>query len=392
MFQRHLRRLPHSRKASWRGFERLESRSMMAVTTSLVGGVLTITGDGDNDTIAILGTANPGELTITGSDNTSVDGTVNGSVTIGGVTSNLIVNLGAGNDNLTLNRVYIAGNIQLDTSDGADTVRLGTTAPVSPTQNLTIDTGAGNDQVFAEQGNVYVGGMHAITAGGDNDSVRIQGASAVGGSDFNGSDGNDTIVVTGYTAGSTGNIRLFGDGGADQLALRMSSTSQNVIVDLGTNPSTAVGAIENAIIDTVYAHTTIRLAGAASGDTSSMTLVHCRTTQVEVIMGTGDNFIKIDANAVNEPPFVLGSSVQLPRLDIVDRTPIGPVTSQVLVQYNLAKNSALLFNEGDDHLALIGNTITDGVRADGRLGANTLLLQGNTFGSSNFVNFTITGS
>ncbi len=176
MFQRHLRRSPQSRKPSRRGFERLESRSMMAVTTSLVGGVLTVTGDGDNDTIAILGTANPGELTITGSDNTSVDGTVNGSVTIGGVTSNLIVNLGAGDDNLTLNRVYIAGNIQINTSDGADTVRLGTTAPVSPTQNLTIDTGAGNDQVFAEHSNVYVGARLEISCGSEDDSIIVQGA------------------------------------------------------------------------------------------------------------------------------------------------------------------------------------------------------------------------
>ncbi len=157
-----------------------------------------------------------------------------------------------------------------------------------------------------------------------------------------------------------------GSEGIDRLTLRQSS-AEIVQVDLGDDLGVPTSGVEVALIDTVYAHRTITLGGARSSATSSMTLVHCRTTQMEVIMGLGDNSIRIDANAVNEPPFVLVSSVQLPRLDIVDRTPIGSVTSQVLVQYNLAKNSALLFNEGDDHLALIGNTITDGVRADGRL-------------------------
>jgi hypothetical protein len=364
---------------------------MMAVTTSLVAGELTITGDGDNDSIAILGTANPGELTITGSDGTSVNGTVNGSVTIGGVTSNLIVNLGAGNDNLTLNRVYIAGNIQIDTSDGADIVRLGNTAPVSPTQDLAIDTGAGNDQVLAEHGNVYVGARFEVFTGTEDDSIVIQGASAIAFSDFQTREGNDRIFVGGYTTLST--IRTSGSEGIDHLTLRQSS-ADIVLAGLGDDFTVPTSGLEVGLIDTVYARREITLSGARSGATSSMTIVHCRTTQLEVQMGHGDNSIRVDANAINEPPFVVGSAPQYPRLDILFRPigPVGPITSQILVQYNLTGESLTLLPDANDNMALVGNAFTGFVRADGGLGTNNLFLQGNTFVSTQFINFTITGS
>jgi hypothetical protein len=48
--------------------------------------------------------------------------------------------------------------------------------------------------------------------------------------------------------------------------------------------------------------------------------------------------------------------------------------------------------DATDNLALVGNAFTGFVRADGGLGTNNLFLQGNTFGSTQFINFTITGS
>src|SRR5688572_11751446 len=96
-------------------FEQLEGRRLMAVTTSLNNGTLTVTGDADADMIAIFGTANPGEFTIQG-NGTTVDGGT--SATIGGVTGDLIIELENGNDVVNLNNVYLAGNLTVDTEDG----------------------------------------------------------------------------------------------------------------------------------------------------------------------------------------------------------------------------------------------------------------------------------
>src|SRR5688500_13327149 len=97
-----------SRHSGVRGlaFETLESRQLMAVTAALNSGTLTITGDAAADDIAVVGTANPGEFTITGRNGTTVDGMA--SVTISGVTADLVVDLRDGDDVFDMDNVYIA--------------------------------------------------------------------------------------------------------------------------------------------------------------------------------------------------------------------------------------------------------------------------------------------
>jgi hypothetical protein len=80
------------------GIEHLEDRRLMAVTTALNCGTLTITGDAAADDIAVVGTANPGEIAVTGRNGTTINGTPNGSVTIPGVTGDLELNLGDGDN------------------------------------------------------------------------------------------------------------------------------------------------------------------------------------------------------------------------------------------------------------------------------------------------------
>ena len=46
----------------------------MAVSASFNGSSLTITGDGDSDTVAIVGTQNPGEFDVFGFNGTAVNG------------------------------------------------------------------------------------------------------------------------------------------------------------------------------------------------------------------------------------------------------------------------------------------------------------------------------
>src|SRR5688500_14821922 len=90
-----------------RFFECLEPRQLMAVTTALNGGSLSITGDNANDNIAIVGTANPGEFVVVGRDGTTVNGVANGSVTIPGVTGNMAVDLNGGDDVLSMDSAFV---------------------------------------------------------------------------------------------------------------------------------------------------------------------------------------------------------------------------------------------------------------------------------------------
>jgi hypothetical protein len=102
--QHHFRRHNFERRLS---FERFENRRLMAVTTSLANGTLTITGDDAADDIAIVGTANAGELTITGRNGTMVNGVPGGSITLSGVSDSLNVSLHGGDDALSLDNVFI---------------------------------------------------------------------------------------------------------------------------------------------------------------------------------------------------------------------------------------------------------------------------------------------
>ncbi len=107
----------------------------MAVTTSLVGGILTVTGDAANDDIAIVGTSNPGELTVTGRDGTLVNGVPDGSTTIPGVSSDLRINLGDGANVLAIDNAYINGAITITSGAGAIWSR---SASFNPSRRATI--------------------------------------------------------------------------------------------------------------------------------------------------------------------------------------------------------------------------------------------------------------
>jgi hypothetical protein len=86
---------------------------MMAISTSLTAGKLEIVeaDTADND-FAIVGTGNPGEITVSGRNGTAVNGVMDGSVTISGVTGDLDVRIQSNtNNNIHIDNVYIAGNL-----------------------------------------------------------------------------------------------------------------------------------------------------------------------------------------------------------------------------------------------------------------------------------------
>jgi hypothetical protein len=190
----------------------------MAVTTSLNSGTLTIAGDHFTDDIAVVGTANPGEITVTGRNGTPVNGTPNGSVTIPGVTADLILALGDGNNVLQMDNVYIARDISITGGAGNDSITLGETSPVSPARNLSIGTLNGGD--FIRLGvaayTVYVGENCTVAGHGADDRISAYGASARQAFVLAGGGEGDSIMAYGVTAGG---LTVAGDEGNNSLAV-----------------------------------------------------------------------------------------------------------------------------------------------------------------------------
>jgi hypothetical protein len=375
-------------------FEQFESRRLMAVTTSLSAGTLTITGDAAADDIAIVGTDRPGELTITGRNGTAINGIADGSVTISGVTGNLTVDSGAGGDVLSLDNVYIARSITITTGDGNDHVTLAAEGEVSPLFDLEINTGSGDDEVHELNYAVFVGQSNFIVLGPGDDMARLIGTSASGGRNNNvipihlpgipnsifvhGDAGHDSILGVGLT--STWNLQIDGDSGINSLAV-LNSSGYGVHVRSGNSRSEPdPGGGGTIYLDTNYARTSISAEAAPfrtpSVTDNSITVFRCHSTTLEVNVQSGNNRVNVYGNAVNGPPFSVHNGGVSPYFIIS----VGGGRNIVQVTYNVGIRVSVILGDGDDSVTLIGNTMTQSTELNTGGGTNDVFQYDNSLG------------
>lgn len=189
--------------------EALETRIVPAtINIDLTGGVLTITGDADPNTLTISAsggqyTLNNGGVdayTISNDDSgTAFDDTA-GTLTIGaasGDITSVVVNLGDGDDTVVLASTEDA--IAVDGEGGSDTVQGPDATTVWSTTGLTV---SGQAVTFAN--------VETLQGGAGNDSFNI-GAPAI--LDILGGAGNDVFNVNAELTGS-----INGEGDSDTLA------------------------------------------------------------------------------------------------------------------------------------------------------------------------------
>jgi hypothetical protein len=387
------------KSSTWRhrsrrlGFEQFESRRLMAVTTVQDGnGTLSIIGDATADDIAIVGTGVPGQVTVTGRNGTLVDGAV--SVTKSAVTGSLNIGLGDGNNVLNIDNVYIADSINLLMGTGNDNITLGATSPVSPANDLTINTGAGHDVVNEDTTiyNVFVGRNNIVVTGAGNDNVRLFGASAGGSIYIDGEAEGDTILANGVTAAGALAIHGSGEGsgggpGANILAVLFTSAQQGITVD-----SVSGGQI---YIDIVFTPGVMRL-GSANGlgmnsdGNLELGVFRCNVGQL-VINGAGGEFdpnpesqggndrIRVVGNQIG----YLGGTFPGAALTIIT----GAGAENIEVSNNVVTSLAILLGDTFDFMELRGNRVEGGAFIDGGNGSDSLNSADNQFGSVNVVNF-----
>jgi hypothetical protein len=171
----------------------------------VVAGVLTITGDGLNNGIQIEQGATPDQFAITsvGLPATTID---NGSVS--GVTGNIVVQMGGGNDVVNLIKSICPKNVAIDGGAGANTTTL---SGQTVKGGLTITNGAGNDTVSV--GGVVLGGASINDGDGDNSAtvtasvgagLTVVNGNAVVNPNFTSLDAADIRGVTQITNGNGG--------------------------------------------------------------------------------------------------------------------------------------------------------------------------------------------
>ena len=157
--------------------ENLENRRMLAMTSVLSGGVLTITGSAGNDSLYV-------SYQLAGNKINVNDGFATKPF-----------------DGLAVKKIVVIGK------EGHDSLWLSDNLGTIPS---SIDGGAGDDRLYSPGGNdTLVGGIgnDAINAGNGNDSID----GGDGNDLLNGGNGNDTIVA------GAGNDTLNGHGGNDSL-------------------------------------------------------------------------------------------------------------------------------------------------------------------------------
>jgi hypothetical protein len=214
------------------GAESLETRHLLSAgsvaVAAPVAGVLTITGDANDDSVLVSGsTTDPQTFTVKGLHGTLINGVANGSVTETGVTAITTTGWGDGNDSFKFtdpNPTGLAGGLSITMGNGNDEVYLGaeggwgkggkTVTNVGGDVQVTL--GNGNDDVAAKNFNVTTTQGFLVTLGNGNDrlyadkvTVNATGVSPITGDQGFGvimGDGNDKVYAEHVSVTATGDI------------------------------------------------------------------------------------------------------------------------------------------------------------------------------------------
>src|SRR6185503_12028814 len=138
----------------------------------------------DND-FAMVGTGNPGEITVVARNGTAINGVLDGSVTVSGVTKDLEVRIQWNtNNNISVDNVFLAGNLLMSLpSNGENTIVLGANDVVSTTGRIGIDYYGTHNTIRMENYNVFAGESIWVSGVdyGSSDIISIVGASTATG-------------------------------------------------------------------------------------------------------------------------------------------------------------------------------------------------------------------
>jgi hypothetical protein len=289
--------------------------------------------------------------------------------------------LDAGNNVLAIDNAYIAGAITITAGSGADFVTLGEFSPVSPRNNLSINTAGGDDivRLGVTRYTVFLAANGSVNLGEGNNQAALYGASSVRDTSIAAGSGNDSIYVFGFNA-SDGGLSLLGDAGNNSLAVIASLGRFGIFLRgwEGTN---------SFYVQDSYAITGLTIMGNsgapnAPASSSVITVSGCRLPSAQIVGTPGPDDMMIVSNSV------------------IDAAPQASLRNTMMVSGNGGDDDIQLhynfifedlfarMGDGNDLLWLNTNNIRGRAELDGEAGTNTLRLSGNLIGTLVTNNFT----
>ncbi len=228
-----------------------------------------ITGGSGADTINVFGTT--GDVTIIGG--IAITDTTDGADTVTLGTGSVSAFLNAGNDNVTGGATAAGKTANLNLGLGNDTYG-NATAVAGAT---TVTGGSGNDNITfngAATADITIFGGNGITDTTDGNDTITLGGTFAGNATIYGNAGNDTFATIATVAGKT--ITIFGglgddavtlstQAGDDRYTLNMGTGNDTINANLGTSADVTITAIEATDI------TNVTLGGGAGRNAAALT-------------------------------------------------------------------------------------------------------------------------
>jgi hypothetical protein len=261
-------------------FQNLESRQLMAGNVAVQvtsGGDLLVQGDTLGNDVAIVqsvtqGQADPGRFFVTGLNGTTINGLASGNY-FQGVNRDVIINLGAGSDHVTLGdgvsdfHFNVPNDLRISMGEGANRVNIN---GITVRDDATITSGAGLDTVDIHGARIGVAGG---VDGGLNDFT------------INTGNGTDVVRMRNFFARHNLNINAGGltDVGRDLVDLAIGDVGNDIIISTG-------GGRDTVLTDTVGAN---HLNVNTGADADGVRITNTNPTELNVNLGAGTDTLAI---------------------------------------------------------------------------------------------------
>jgi hypothetical protein len=367
------------------------------VTATISSGTLKLKGDVDPNTLTLDQVGlNPDQVRVTGTT-TTINGAV-GPVVFDGFTGGLQVDLGAGDDSLTLNTLIVTGTVKIKMGAGANTVAI-TTSTFDTA--VSIDLGSGDNMLQFCTGSVGAGLTVKVGAGTGvvrtatcgtsvatvpGSALVIDAVSISKGLTLKGSKMSEKVILNNLTIGGKTTLTL--GGGSDAVAVCSNTINDALSIKMGSGTGTMIDAScasstvsgENALdVDACSIHTkfTAKMGGAADHVLLKDDTID---ESAKLDLGQGANSLVMDSNTVKASLGVKsgkgGDVVQITNGTISDNLAVsagdGNNTVDVLTT-DIGKNLTVKTGKNDDTIDVSTATVHGSTTIKSGKGTDTVI-------------------
>jgi hypothetical protein len=356
------------------------------ITGALSGGTLKLKGDTAANTLTIdQAGLNPGQLRVTGGNATTIDGQAN--EVFSNVTGGLQVDLGAGDDTLTLDTITLPGTVKIKMGAGANTLTI-TAGTYAGT--VDVDLGSGDDVLQICGGTVVDGGLVIKVGAGagamrtatcdttiaDNAGSALVIDSAEVGKDLSlkGSKKSEKVVV--HNTLLHAGLKLALGGGSDAAAICHNPIGGTLSVQMGAGTGSSVTAScgdandatgDNALrVDSssIASNLVLKMGGAA--DTAILSFGSVDGA-IKIDLGQGNNQLTLDAltsqknvtikSGKNDDTIQIKNADYGPGASVSIKAGAGTNVVTLPTGVDIPKNLTIVTGNGNDTIDTTGATV-----------------------------------